>query len=171
MLRYVTLQKYFSHPSFSYLLFFPTPPIKRKPGLQIDERLLIATHLDQSANKKQEAVNNYDLTLFIRLFQGSSRALKSIHFSRVTAFFHGFTGQDCCASSQISRPHTEHCWRCSKKVLHYNMRHQSCSFLAKRLKLIIVEDCQRTINWGPSFFLLLFPCGVFFLSFFLYLFI
>jgi hypothetical protein len=34
-----------SHPSF-YL--FPSPPMKLKLGLQIGERLLIATHLDQS---------------------------------------------------------------------------------------------------------------------------
>jgi hypothetical protein len=43
--QYVTLQKYFSHPSF-VIYFFPTPAIKL--GLQIDGRLLIATHLDQS---------------------------------------------------------------------------------------------------------------------------
>ncbi len=39
--------------------FFPIPPIKLKLGLQIDERLLIATHLDQSnylAKQKQGTV-------------------------------------------------------------------------------------------------------------------
>jgi len=60
--QHVTLQKCFSHPSFSCLLLFsnPTPPIKLKLGLQICGRLLIATHLDQSnyvANHKQGAVN------------------------------------------------------------------------------------------------------------------
>jgi len=32
--QYVILEKYFSHPSFSYQLFFPNPPIKLKLGLQ-----------------------------------------------------------------------------------------------------------------------------------------
>jgi hypothetical protein len=84
----MTLQKKFLHPSFSY--FFPTPPIKLKLGLQIGGRLLIAKHLDQSnylANQKQGAVNKYNLTVFIRLFQASSRALKAIHFFRVTEVF------------------------------------------------------------------------------------
>jgi hypothetical protein len=40
MAQYVTLQKYFSHPSLVvYFSFFSTPPIKLK--LQIDGRLLI----------------------------------------------------------------------------------------------------------------------------------
>jgi len=40
--QYVIFQKYFSHPSFSYLTFFPTPPIKLKLGLQAGQRLLTA---------------------------------------------------------------------------------------------------------------------------------
>jgi hypothetical protein len=48
--------------------------------------LIIATHLNQSnylANQKQgAAVNKYDLTVFIRRLQGSSRALKAVLFSR-----------------------------------------------------------------------------------------
>jgi hypothetical protein len=40
----VTLLKYFSNPSVSY--FFPNPPIKL--GLQIGERILITTYLNQS---------------------------------------------------------------------------------------------------------------------------
>jgi len=64
--QYVTLQTYFGHPSFTTL------PIKLKLGLQIGGRLLITTHLDQSNyittnQKKQGAVQKYDLTLFIRL--------------------------------------------------------------------------------------------------------
>ncbi len=46
----------------------------QKLGLQICGILLIATHLDQSNyldNQKQGAVNKYDLTLLIRLLQGS----------------------------------------------------------------------------------------------------
>jgi hypothetical protein len=47
--------------------------------LQVGERLLIATHLNQSnylANPKQGAVTKYDLTVFLRLLEGSSRTLK-----------------------------------------------------------------------------------------------
>jgi len=51
--------------------FFSTPPIQLK--LQVGGRLLIATHLDQSNV----------LTLFIRLFQGSSMALKVVDCLRV----------------------------------------------------------------------------------------
>jgi hypothetical protein len=43
---YVTA-KIFLTSKFIYL-FFPTPPIKPKLGLQIGGRLLIANHLDQS---------------------------------------------------------------------------------------------------------------------------
>ncbi len=53
--QYVTMQKYFSHPS-SIIYFFLTPPIKIKLGLQIGRRLLIDTRLDQSntlANRQQ----------------------------------------------------------------------------------------------------------------------
>ncbi len=53
--------------------FFSTPPIKLK--LQVGGKLLIATHLDQSNV----------LTLFIRLFQGSSMALKAVDCLRVPA--------------------------------------------------------------------------------------
>jgi hypothetical protein len=35
------------------------------------------------ANQKYVAVDKYDLTLFIRLFKSSSRALQDVHFSRV----------------------------------------------------------------------------------------
>ncbi len=66
---------------WSYLFFQPAHGLKL--GLQIDGRLLIATHLDQSkypGNHKQGAVNKYDLTVFIRLFQGSCSAMKAVHF-------------------------------------------------------------------------------------------
>jgi hypothetical protein len=53
--------------------YFSTPPIQLK--LQVGGRLLIATHLDQSNV----------LTLFIRLFQGSSMALKAVDCLRVPA--------------------------------------------------------------------------------------
>jgi hypothetical protein len=66
------------------IYFFPTPPIKLKL------RLLIATHLDQSnylTNQKQGAVNKFDLTVFIRLFQDSSKVQEDVHFSRVATIF------------------------------------------------------------------------------------
>jgi hypothetical protein len=72
--------KNISHITVLVTNCFPTPPIKLKLGQRVEERLLIATHLDQSnylANQKQGAVNKYDLTVFISLFDGSSRALKS----------------------------------------------------------------------------------------------
>jgi len=52
--------------------FFRTPHIKLKLGLEVVGRLQIATHSDQSnylANQKQAAVNKYDVTVFIRVFQ------------------------------------------------------------------------------------------------------
>lgn len=46
--RYVTLQKYFSHPSV-VIYFSATPPRKLKLGQQIGGGLLIANHLHQSS--------------------------------------------------------------------------------------------------------------------------
>jgi hypothetical protein len=66
--------KNISHIQVLVTYCFPTLPIKLKLGLQIGGRLLMATHLDQwnyLANQKQGTVNKYDLTVFIRLFQGS----------------------------------------------------------------------------------------------------
>ncbi len=82
--------KNISHIQVLVIYFSPTWPIKLKLGLQIGGRLLIATHLDQSnslAHQKQGAVSKYNLTVFIRLCQGSCRALEAVHFSRVTAVF------------------------------------------------------------------------------------
>jgi hypothetical protein len=45
--QYVTLRKYFSHPSL-VMYSFATPPIKLKPRQQIRGGLLIANHMDQS---------------------------------------------------------------------------------------------------------------------------
>jgi hypothetical protein len=68
---------------------FPTPPIKLKTATEVGERLLlIANHLDQSnylSNQKQGAANKYVLSLFLRLFQGSSRALKAVLVFKVPA--------------------------------------------------------------------------------------
>jgi hypothetical protein len=45
--QFVTMWKYFSHPSF-VVYSFATPPRKLKLGQQIGGRLLITNHLDQS---------------------------------------------------------------------------------------------------------------------------
>jgi hypothetical protein len=90
--------KHFSHIQVLVPNFFPTPPIKLNPGGQVGGRLLIATHLDQSnyiANQKQGVVNEYNLIVFIRLFQASESCL----FQRVSS---GFTGFDWWASSKTS---------------------------------------------------------------------
>ncbi len=53
--QYVTL-KLFLTSKFSYLNFFPTPPIKLKLGSEIDERSLLVDYMDQSlwlTNEKQ----------------------------------------------------------------------------------------------------------------------
>jgi hypothetical protein len=109
-----TLPNSFSHPSFSYgqnvshiqvlvTIAFSTPPIKLKLGLQVRERLLIATHLDQSnylPNQKQGAVNKCGFTLFIRLFHCYSRALKALHVLQGPSDLPvGFTGLDWWTSS------------------------------------------------------------------------
>jgi hypothetical protein len=80
--------KNISHIQILGIYLLPTLSIQLKLGLQIGGRPLVATHLDESnylVNQKQGAVNKYDLIVFIRLFQGSSRALETVHFSRITA--------------------------------------------------------------------------------------
>ncbi len=79
--------KNISQIQVSVIYFFPTPPIKLKLGLQIDGKLM-AIHLDQSnylANQKQGAINKYNLTIFIILLQGSSKALEAMYSSMVVA--------------------------------------------------------------------------------------
>jgi hypothetical protein len=78
----------------------------------------MATHLEPSnhlANQKQGAANKHDLTVIIRLIQGSSRGPKDVHFSRVTAVLSESTGFNCCTSSKIScaGPQIERRWKCS----------------------------------------------------------
>jgi hypothetical protein len=67
--QYVTLHKYFSHPSmYSFVYCSRTPPILLKLGQQTGGVLLIANHLDQSlwwVNQKHwEAVRSYLLHTF-----------------------------------------------------------------------------------------------------------
>jgi len=124
-----------------------------KLGLQIGGRLLTATHLDQSnylANEKQRAASKYDLTVFIRLFQGSSRC----------EFFQGHSSLQWipwiwlpaphprfCISSKISSAgtHSECRWRCSytpcASVFH------GCSPNKKRN---VRGACDKKIATEPS---------------------
>jgi hypothetical protein len=57
------------HIQIFIFYFFPTPSIKLEVRLQIDERLLIATNLDQSnyiMNQKHKVrVNKYNFKMFI----------------------------------------------------------------------------------------------------------
>ncbi len=69
---------------------WPCKNISYGRGLQVCERPLIATHLEQSnylANQKQGEGNKYNLTVFTGLFQVSLRALKAVCFFSVPAFF------------------------------------------------------------------------------------
>jgi hypothetical protein len=95
----------FSHPSFSYKLLFPTPPIKLKLGLQEGGRLLIATHLDQwnylPNQKHQGAVDKHDFTLSpFRPFHGLW-TLKPVHIFKVPAVFQWIDSLDL-----TDEPHT-----------------------------------------------------------------
>ncbi len=82
--------KNISHIQVLVTNYSPTPPIKLKLRLlasTVGARLLIATHLEQSnylPNQKQGAVNEYNLTVFIVLFQGSENVCI---FLRVPASF------------------------------------------------------------------------------------
>jgi hypothetical protein len=76
--------KNISHFQVLVIYLFVTLPTKLKLGLQIGWRLLKAMHLEQSnylANQNQGAVNQYNLAVFIILFQGSSRAMEDVDFS------------------------------------------------------------------------------------------
>ncbi len=76
--------KNISHFQVLVIYLFATLPIKLTLGLQIGGRLLKAMHLEQSnylANQNQGAVNQYNLTVFTILFQGSSRAMEDVDFS------------------------------------------------------------------------------------------
>jgi hypothetical protein len=84
--------KNISHIQVLVTNFFPTLPMKLNLGLQVGDRLLIATHLHPSnylANQKQGAVSKYDnLAVFLSLFQGSSRTMKMcVLFFRVLGVF------------------------------------------------------------------------------------
>jgi hypothetical protein len=100
--QYVTLQEYFSDPSFSYLLF-SNPTHKTKPG----------------------TANRWETTSSNSAGQGSLRALEIVHCSGSEQSSNESTGYDCCTSSKISNagPHIEHRWRCSSQKKHICLVH------------------------------------------------
>jgi hypothetical protein len=134
-----------SHIQVLVTYFFPTPPIELKLGLQIGGKLLIG-YVDYLANQKQGAVNKHDLSVFIRLFQGSSRPLKAVHFSRVTAVKQQScsesTGFGCCTSLKISSagPHSQ-CWRRCSYGCHLTPKCQrKAKYIEKQTKLVHPDD-------------------------------
>jgi len=111
--QYVTLQKYFSHPSFSYVLtIFPTPPIKLKLGLQGGGRLPRAAN---PLGPIKLSIN----TSCLRLLD-SSRALKAVHLFRRPSTLPvdsmDSTDQPPIQDFQCRVSHTERWWRCSKCI-------------------------------------------------------
>jgi hypothetical protein len=81
--QYVTLWKYFSHPSL-VRYSFATPPIKLKVGQQIGAGRLIANHLDQSlrcANEKHWAAVRWCLLhSFLRVYNVAIMRSQINHF-------------------------------------------------------------------------------------------
>jgi hypothetical protein len=70
------------------IILLATTPIKVKLGLQV-----ITTPFDQSnslPNQKQGEVNKYNLTVFVRLFQASSEALKGVGIFKSSGGFIAF---------------------------------------------------------------------------------
>ncbi len=133
--------------AFCYLLFFPTPPLKLKLGLQICERLLIATHLEQS-NPKQEAFHKYNLILYQtlpRLLDGPG----SYPFWKVISVFHGLIHLDItlafhlrCNLHSIVNPlynhgHFNHILVCVTQfsfiTIHFNKKYHSLDSLSNSL--------------------------------------
>jgi hypothetical protein len=95
------------HPSFSSLLF---------PNLNGQKLKLEPDPIKLSSQSETGKVNKYDLTVFIRLFQGCSKPMKALHLFRVIAIFQRIRWFDSCTSSKNSSAgwHTERRWRCSK---------------------------------------------------------
>jgi hypothetical protein len=123
--KYVTLQKKISHPS-SVMYSFATPQIKLKLGEQIGGGLLITNHLDQSlwwANQKHwAAVRSYLLHSFFCM------CIALLTFLWTTATCAIMMSQNYFPESNrhmleflhpilVCRSHTEHHWRCSKKLI------------------------------------------------------
>jgi hypothetical protein len=106
--------------------------------------LVGATHLDQSnylANRKQRAVNKYDLTLFIRLFQGSSRALEGHAIFRPPAVFGRMldsTHEPHPRFPVQSHTHTHNCWSCTivTHLFKYTQVFKNCTLGSRPSNLL-----------------------------------
>ncbi len=105
--QYVTLRKYFSHPSL-VAYSFATPPIKLKLGQQIGGGLLIANHLDESlrfANQKHwAAIKSYLWHSFLQV----QRRLYSC--TRCRAFYQPHQRVHFCRAKTIFLSQTVKCW-------------------------------------------------------------
>ncbi len=100
--QYVTLQTYFSHPSFQLLtFFFPTPPIKLKLGLQVGGRLttnsnpLGSIKLSTQSETGSSKYNKIQTLVFIRLFQGSESCAFSEGPSSLRVYSLDLTDEVC----------------------------------------------------------------------------
>jgi hypothetical protein len=114
--QYLTLPKYFSHPSL-IICFFPAPHIKRNLGQQANSWETSNSNppgpgpikrTSQPASQKEEGrgeatVTKYDLTLFTLLRE----PLDDVHFFPVGPLNSIY---DCCTSSKMSivGPQTQH---------------------------------------------------------------
>ncbi len=108
------LAKIFFTSKLYLLTFFPTPPIKLKLGLQVHERLLIATHLDESnylTNQKQGAVNKYDLSVSIDCSKAPWELWK-LWFCSVSQQSSTWLTNEHHPISIVHGSHIEHWWRC-----------------------------------------------------------
>jgi hypothetical protein len=108
--QYVTLQKYFSHPSL-VIYFLSTPTIKLMLGYQIGGGLLIANHLDQSLIRNTEQqVKSYFRTLFSSGVQAAAPFTSHYTLCNYAEPKTFSWIQFYCAGSN-----TEHCSRCSNR--------------------------------------------------------
>jgi hypothetical protein len=72
-----------SHIQVLVIYFCSTRPINQQLGQQIGGSLLVGP---TKTNQKQ-AVNKFNLIIFIKLFQSSSKALEDVQYSGVTTNF------------------------------------------------------------------------------------
>ncbi len=87
-------------------------------GLHISGRLLIANHLDRSkylASQEFGEVNKYDLTVFIRLFQGYERCALFLGHSTIPMHPLDLTTAPHPTFFSVG-PWTELLWRCSQSL-------------------------------------------------------
>ncbi len=120
--QYVTMQKYFLHSSFSYLLFFCNPTQKTETeGLQISRRRLIANHLDQSLWFDHVLLHfslacaeiSYSCLAGVQLSWAFYQPLQSNFYAKVQSqtIFPSQTGMFWFFFTQLERggSHTDHC--------------------------------------------------------------